>query len=89
MKGQLTPQELDHSIAIVGTRRPTSYGQRLAKEFSRGLAEAGATIVSGMAVGIDSLCHWGAIEGGGRTVAVLAMAQISVIRPPISLSTTV
>ncbi len=72
MKGQLTPQELDHSIAIVGTRRPTAYGQRLAKEFSRGLAQAGATIVSGMAVGIDSLCHWGAIEGGGRTVAVLA-----------------
>lgn len=72
MKGQLTPLELDHSIAIVGTRRPTAYGQRLAKEFARGLAEAGATIVSGMAVGIDSLCHWGAIEGGGRTVAVLA-----------------
>ncbi len=72
MKGQLTPQELDHSIAVVGTRRPTTYGQRLAKEVSRGLAEAGATIVSGMAVGVDSLCHWGAIEGGGRTVAVLA-----------------
>ncbi|HNB23580.1 MAG TPA: DNA-processing protein DprA [Candidatus Melainabacteria bacterium] len=72
MKGQLTPQELDHSIAIVGTRRPTTYGQRLAKEFARGLAEAGATIVSGMAIGVDSLCHWGAIEGGGRTVAVLA-----------------
>lgn len=72
MKGQLTPQELDHSIAIVGTRRPSTYGQRLAKEFARGLAEAGATVVSGMAVGVDSLCHWGAIEGGGRTVAVLA-----------------
>jgi DNA processing protein len=72
MKGKLTAQELDHSVAIVGTRRPTAYGQRLAKEFARGLAEAGATVVSGMAVGIDSLCHWGAIEGGGRTVAVLA-----------------
>lgn len=72
MKGQLTPQELDHSVAIVGTRRPTTYGQRLAKEFARGLAEAGATVVSGMAIGVDSLCHWGAIEGGGRTVAVLA-----------------
>lgn len=72
MKGQLTPKELDHSIAIVGTRRPSAYGNRLAKDFSRGLAESGATVVSGMAVGIDSLCHWGAIEGGGRTVAVLA-----------------
>ncbi len=72
MKGHLTAEELDHSIAIVGTRRPSAYGQRLAKEFARGLAEAGATIVSGMAIGIDSLCHWGAIEGGGRTVAVLA-----------------
>lgn len=72
MKGKLTFEELDHSIAIVGTRHPTHYGERLAKEFAIGLAKSGATIVSGMAIGIDSICHWGAIEGGGRTVAVLA-----------------
>lgn len=71
MKGRLLPEETNHSVAIVGTRRPTSYGQRLAKEIARGLAENGVNVVSGMAVGIDSLAHWGAIEGGGRTLAVL------------------
>lgn len=69
--GNLTPEEMFHSVGIVGTRRPSSYGQKNAKEFSKYLASQGANIVSGMALGIDSLAHWGAIEGGGRTVAVL------------------
>jgi len=72
MKGELNTEDLLHGIGIVGTRRPTSYGQRLAKDFGRELARAGATIISGMAVGVDSLTHWGAIEGGGRTIAVVA-----------------
>ncbi len=71
MKGRLTPEDLRFNVGLVGTRRPTSYGQRLAKEMGKGLAESGATVISGMAVGIDSLAHWGAIEGGGKTVAVL------------------
>lgn len=70
-RGQLEPIEANYSIAVVGTRKPTSYGQRLAKEIARGLAENGVNVVSGMAVGIDSLAHWGAIDGGGRTLAVL------------------
>jgi DNA processing protein len=44
----------------------------LAKEISNGLAASGVGVVSGMAVGVDSLAHWAAIEGGGKTVAVLA-----------------
>lgn len=70
-KGNLVLHEMDPVVAIVGTRRPTAYGQKLAKEISNGLAESGATVVSGMALGIDSLAHWGAIEIQGRTLAVL------------------
>jgi DNA processing protein len=71
VNGKLHPDYMRTTIAIVGTRRPSSYGQRYAKEIARHLARAGATIISGMAVGVDSLAHWGAIDGGGRTVAVL------------------
>jgi DNA processing protein len=59
-------------IAIVGTRKATSEGMRLAKNFSRELAEAGAVIVSGLALGVDSAAHQGALEVAGATVAVLA-----------------
>jgi DNA processing protein len=72
MKGKLRPEELTHCVGVVGTRHPTAYGQRLAKQIAKGLAENGVTVVSGMAVGIDSFAHYGAIEGKGRTLAVLA-----------------
>jgi DNA processing protein len=65
-------QELEPSIGVVGTRTPSNYGDKNAKGFARDLAASGVTIVSGMAVGVDSYAHWGAIEGGGRTVAVVA-----------------
>ncbi|MBS1953877.1 MAG: DNA-protecting protein DprA [Cyanobacteria bacterium SZAS-4] len=71
INGSLTPDDMLYAVGVVGTRRPSSYGNKYAKEISRNLASAGATVVSGMAVGIDSLAHWGAIEGGGKTVAVL------------------
>ncbi len=70
-RGQLIPSDLPCAIGVVGTRRPTAYGQRLAKEFAHQLAASGATVVSGMAYGVDSLAHRGALEAGGRTVAVL------------------
>ncbi len=71
INGSLTPEDMLYAVGVVGTRRPSSYGSKYAKEISRNLARSGATVVSGMAVGIDSLAHWGAIEGGGKTVAVL------------------
>src|SRR3990167_2642177 len=59
-------------IAIVGTRKATDYGKSLAKKLARALTEIGAIIVSGLAMGIDTAAHEGAIEAKGKTIAVLA-----------------
>ncbi len=58
------------AVAVVGARRPTPFGRAVAERLARDLAERGLVVVSGMAVGIDSLAHWGALQAG-RTVAVL------------------
>lgn len=71
-KGKLHPDHWFYSIAIVGTRNPTAYGKKHARAISQDLARQGVTIVSGMALGIDALAHWGARDVDGRTVAVLA-----------------
>ena len=68
-------------IAIVGTRRPTLYGQRIAKKVASKLARAGFCIVSGMARGVDTAAHEGALEVGGQTVGVLGCG-IDVVYPP-------
>ena len=58
-------------IAVVGSRRCSTYGQNAALMLARDLAQRGVTVVSGFARGIDAAAHRGALEGGGRTVAVL------------------
>ncbi|HEX9545489.1 MAG TPA: DNA-processing protein DprA [Pyrinomonadaceae bacterium] len=58
-------------IAIVGSRKCSTYGQNAALMLARDLAQRGVTVVSGFARGIDAAAHRGAIEGGGRTVGVL------------------
>ncbi len=69
--GELLPGD-QISVAVVGTRNPTSYGKEAATTLSRDLASAGITIVSGLALGIDGVSHRAALECGGRTIAVVA-----------------
>lgn len=70
VRGALLPED-EFAVAIVGTRRPTPYGIRMAEKLGRELAARGVTVVSGLASGIDSAAHRGALEAGGRTIAVL------------------
>ncbi len=68
--GEIIPQD-EKGIGIVGTRLPTSYGRQAAEKFSKELSEAGWTIISGMARGIDTAAHEAALRARGRTIAVL------------------
>ncbi|MBI2451344.1 MAG: DNA-protecting protein DprA [Parcubacteria group bacterium] len=70
IKGNLDPKD-ELAIAIVGTRRLSQYGDTTARKLSEKLAEAGLTIVSGLALGIDASAHEAALSAGGRTIAVL------------------
>jgi len=79
-KGLLNPRD-ENSIAIVGSRGCTDYGKKISRKLSAGLARAGWTIVSGLARGIDASAHQGALDAGGRTIAVLA-GGLSKIYPP-------
>ena len=62
---------LENALAIVGTRKYTPYGSRIAEKLSRELSAAGIPIVSGLALGIDSIAHRGCLDGGSKTIAVL------------------
>lgn len=65
------PDDEAPSCAIVGARMCSHYGSTIAKEYSRILAAHGIQIISGMAIGIDSIAQKGALEGGGKTYAIL------------------
>lgn len=69
------------TIAIVGTRQPTSYGIQVARKFSYELTRAGFVIVSGMAYGIDTIAHRACLEAEGVTIAVLGCG-VDIIYPP-------
>ncbi len=71
VRGSITPNDGTNSLAVVGSRQTTHYGREQARNFSRNLAKEGITVVSGGARGIDTAAHRGALEGGGRTIAVL------------------
>ncbi|MEZ5075776.1 MAG: DNA-processing protein DprA [Solirubrobacterales bacterium] len=69
--GLLTALEPERAVTIVGARRCGAYGREVAFELGRSLAAAGMVVVSGMALGVDSAAHEGALAGGGSTLAVL------------------
>ena len=80
LRGQLEP--IDRwAVAVVGTRRLTAYGRQVTHDLVAGLVGNGITIISGLARGIDAVAHRTAIEGGGRTIAVMA-SGIDKIYPP-------
>jgi DNA processing protein len=80
VRGTLEPAD-EWSVAVVGTRRVTVYGRQAAEEMSRGLAANRITVVSGLARGVDAVAHRGALEAGGRTIAVLACG-LDLVYPP-------
>lgn len=78
-RGRLKNEDM-YSIAIVGSRRMTAYGQRVTRKLVADLVRNRLTIVSGMALGVDGVAHRAALEAGGRTIAVLG-SGVDVIYP--------
>ncbi len=73
--------ENEMSVAIVGTRVPTTYGKLMTEKLTRGLVDAGITVISGLARGVDGIAHRTAIREGGRTMVVLGCG-LNVKYPP-------
>jgi len=80
VRGHFAPTDLQ-ALAVVGCRRPSPYGLQATRALAGDLAQAGFTIVSGLARGIDTAAHEAALEAGGRTLAVLAHG-LDLIYPP-------
>jgi DNA processing protein len=80
VRGRLTSQD-EWSVALVGTRRASTYGREVAQVLSSELARHGVTVISGLALGVDTVAHRAAVEAGGRTVAVLG-SGVDQIYPP-------
>ena len=79
VKGRLMPDD-ERSIAVVGTRNPSHYGRQVAEQLVYDIANAGVTIVSGLARGVDGIAHRAALDSGKRTVAVLG-SGLDIIYP--------
>ncbi len=71
IRGKL-PAKRVKTVAIVGTRKPSTYGREIATKIASECAKNGIVVVSGLALGIDSIAHRAAIDSGGKTIAILA-----------------
>jgi DNA processing protein len=80
VRGELLPED-DWAVAIVGTRKVTSYGRQVTEEIAGFLAQNRVTVVSGLARGVDGIAHQSALKAGGRTIAVLG-SGVDRIYPP-------
>ena len=79
--GSLNEDDNRFSLAIVGTRKMSSYGRQVTERFAHDLAKGRVTVVSGLALGVDTTAHVGALDAGGRTIAVIA-SGLDYIYPP-------
>jgi DNA processing protein len=80
LRGSIDPED-DWAVAIVGTRRVTTYGRQVTADLAAYLAGNGITVVSGLARGVDAIAHEAALRAGGRTIAVLG-SGVDRIYPP-------
>lgn len=81
VRGNLDGLDDTAAVGVVGTRKSSEYGRTVARRLSRDMARAGAVVISGMALGIDTQAHLGALEGKGRTIAVLGCG-LDICYPP-------
>src|SRR3989441_1104217 len=82
--GKLTEAD-QFALAVVGTRNSTTYGRQVTERIVTELAKGQVTIISGLALGIDTIAHTAALDAGGRTIAVLA-SGLDIIYPPTNRS---
>lgn len=79
--GTLTDDDRHYAFGIVGTRKMSTYGRQVTERFASELAKGQVTIVSGLALGVDTVAHTSALDAGGRTIAVMA-SGLDIIYPP-------
>ncbi len=80
VRGRIIDED-ELSVAVIGTRGASVYGKEIARRFAGDFARAGVTVISGMARGVDTVAHEGAIHGNGRTIAVMGCG-IDICYPP-------